>query len=111
MKDRIKALRKQKGLNQSQLGEKIGINAKSISMIESGQNKPTVQQIETFSRFFDVSADYLLFGIENSKDIEPIEREIIQLVRKDPDIKASLINFLDLKKKTINRMSNELMAA
>ena len=98
MKDRIRELRKKKGISQTQLGHEIGVSSKSISMIENGQNKPTVQQIEELSKFFDVTTDYLIFGNENTKDIEPIEREILKTIRDDRTLYGKLINMIEAKK-------------
>lgn len=98
MKERIRELRKKKGISQTQLGNEIGVSSKSISMIESGQNKPTVQQIEELSKFFNVTTDYLIFGIENTKDIEPIEREILRTIRDDRTLYGKLIKMIEAKK-------------
>ena len=102
MKDRIRDLRKKKGMNQTELAEVTGINANSISKIESGQNKPTIQQIEQLSKFFNVSADYLLFGKESAQDIEPIEREILKTIRDDKTLYGKLIKMLEAKKTVID---------
>ena len=59
---RIKLLRKNAGLNQSQLGELLGIKQRAVSMIESGVNQPTVKQIEILCNHFGVSSDYLILG-------------------------------------------------
>jgi transcriptional regulator with XRE-family HTH domain len=118
MNIRIKELRRKKGISQTKLGEILGVKQAAISDIENGVNNPTVSQIEKLSKFFNVTSDYLLFGIEPKPEIEPIEREIIEeLVRKDADIKASLINFLDMKKNIMRNVNHraitthELMAA
>ena len=108
IKDRIKELRKKEGMTQGALGEVLGISQTAVSLIEKGETNISAPQIEALSNFFKVSADYLLFGIEKTKDIEPIEQEIIELVRKDADIKASLINFLDMKKNIIHNVNRHL---
>jgi len=111
--ERIKSLRKIKGLNQTELGEKTGISRRTISTIENGETDPSAKQITALSEFFSVSTEYLLNGKEESNTISQSEQEIIQLVRKDPDIKATLLNILDFKKKAINNMmmNHKLMAA
>lgn len=95
MKERIKGLRNKKGITQGKLGEVLGVSQNAISLIEKGTNKPTVQQIEILSRFFEVSADYLLFGEEN---IEPIEREILKTIRDDKTLYGKLIKMMEAKK-------------
>lgn len=113
--ERIRSLRKEKGLNQAELGEKTGITRRSISTIENGETDPSAKQITALSNFFNVSTEYLLNGREEKNTMSETEQEIIQLVRKDADIKATLINLLDFKKKTIGRMmmtaNHELIAA
>jgi transcriptional regulator with XRE-family HTH domain len=39
-------------------------------MIENGTNKPTVQQLEVLSSFFDVSIDYLVTGLDVYAELE-----------------------------------------
>lgn len=95
MKDRIKGLRNKNGITQGKLGEILGVSQNAISLIEKGTNKPTIQQIEELSRFFNVSADYLLFGAEN---IEPIEREILKTIRDDKTLYGKLIKMMEAKK-------------
>lgn len=110
--ERIRSLRKEKGLNQAELGEKTGITRRSISTIENGETDPSAKQITALSNFFNVSTEYLLNGKEESNTMSEIEQEIIQLVRKDSDIKETLLKFLDAKKKAIYQvMNHELMAA
>lgn len=118
--ERIKNLRKQKKLNQEDLRKIIDVSARTMSMIENNEADLSIKDIEKLSEFFNVSINYLIKGAEEENTISETEQEIIQLVRKDADIKATLINLLDFKKKTINRMmmnrepnqsNHELMAA
>jgi transcriptional regulator with XRE-family HTH domain len=112
MKDRIKALRVKEKMNQTQLGEILGVSQDAISKIEKGINNPTVQQIETLSKFFNVSSDYLLFGTESTKDIEPIEREILKTIRDDKTLYGTLIKMMDAKKNVMKNFDNfESLAA
>ena len=57
---RIYELRKQKQLNQKQLGEAVGLSHKAISTIESGTRGTTIDRLVLLARFFHVSTDYLL---------------------------------------------------
>lgn len=99
MKDRIKKLRKEKGITQAKLGEILGISQRSVGFIETGHCKPTIEQIERMSEFFNVSADYLLFGAEN---IEPLDREILKIIRDDRTLFGKLIKMLEAKKTVID---------
>ena len=57
---RLKELRKEKGLTQKQLAEKLGYNQSMICFWEKGINEPTESAIKRVAQFFNVSADYLL---------------------------------------------------
>ena len=58
--EKIRNLREDRDLNQSQLGEAVNMTQRKISYIECGKNEPSVEDIVAFCHFFKVSADYLL---------------------------------------------------
>ena len=58
--DRLKELRKEKGLSQKALAEQLGYNQSMICFWEKGVNEPTESAIRKAALFFEVSADYLL---------------------------------------------------
>lgn len=60
---RIAELRKDKGLSQSQLSKEIGISQAAIAFWEAGERIPGALALITISKYFKVSADYLL-GLE-----------------------------------------------
>jgi transcriptional regulator with XRE-family HTH domain len=97
MKDRIKNLRIKKNMTQAQLGEILGITQKAISLIEKGINRPNVAQIEMLSNYFNVSTDYIVKGIESTKDIEPIERDFLKIIRTDSKVYEALAGMLNSK--------------
>ena len=94
MNARIRALRIKNKMTQAQLGEVLGIKARTMSDIENGTSNPTVLQIEKLSKFFNVTSDYLLFGIEN---IEPIERDFLKIIRTDSKVYEALAGMLNSK--------------
>ena len=57
---RVKKLRKQRRLSQKELGEAIGLTAKSICTIEGGTRVTTIEKLILLAQFFEVSTDYLL---------------------------------------------------
>ena len=63
---RLKALRKDYGLTQPQLGEMIGMSRGAVGHWEAGTRIPNMDTIYTLSRIFNVSADYLI-GASNYK--------------------------------------------
>ena len=98
IKDRIKMLRKAKGISQSELGDVLGITQNAISLIEKGITTISATQIKKISEFFNVSADYIIFGIESKKDIEPMDREILKTIRDDKTLYGKLIKMIEAKK-------------
>lgn len=62
--EKIKRLRKENGLNQTQLAERIGVDKSAISFWENGINEPKANYITKLALLFNISADYLL-GIED----------------------------------------------
>ena len=68
---KLKTLREEAGLNQSQLADKLGVSRGSISFYENGDRIPDIEFLHKVSEYFDVSADWLL-GLSDVKstDIE-----------------------------------------
>ncbi len=58
--EKIRALREETELNQTQLGKKVGMTQRKISYIECGKIEPSIEDIVAFCRHFKVSADYLV---------------------------------------------------
>lgn len=64
--ERIRNLREDADLNQTQLGKAVGMTQRKISYIECGKYEPGVDDIVALCRFFKVSSDYLL-GINEKR--------------------------------------------
>ena len=58
--EKVKRLRENAELNQTQLGNATHMTQRKISYIERGEFEPSVEDLIALCRFFDVSADYLL---------------------------------------------------
>ena len=72
----LKNLRDIKGITQNELGKLLGVSRATIAGYETKNHQPDYEKLETLSRFFDVSIDYLLTG-EDSFHIERMKRPII----------------------------------
>lgn len=62
--EKIRNLREDADLNQTQLGREIGMTQRKISYIECGKYEPNIDDIISLCNFFKVSSDYLL-GLKN----------------------------------------------
>lgn len=58
--DKLTYLRKQKGLSQEELAEKMKLSRQSVSRWESGGAVPGIDSLKLLSRLYGVSVDYLL---------------------------------------------------
>lgn len=65
--ERVKNLREDTDLNQTELGKSVGMTQRKISYIECGKCEPSIEDIISFCKFFKVSSDYLLGLSENKK--------------------------------------------
>lgn len=59
-KDKLKKLRKQKGMTREELGNKLGVTASAIGMYERGVRMPKSDILRAISEYFEVDYDYLL---------------------------------------------------
>ena len=58
----IAALRKETGMTQEQLGEKLGVTNKTVSRWENGNYMPDVEMLSLLSEEFDISINELISG-------------------------------------------------
>lgn len=65
--ERIKEIRQEKGLTQTELANKIGISQAGITKWETGDRDPSTDCVILLAKFFDVTTDFLL-GVDD-KDV------------------------------------------
>ena len=58
--EKIKNLREELELNQTQLGKKLQMTQRKISYIECNKCEQSIDDNRTFCKFFKVTADYLI---------------------------------------------------
>lgn len=57
--EKIRGLRAEKGLNQDDLAEVLGISTTSYNLKEQGKRQFTVNELGKIARYFDVEVDVL----------------------------------------------------
>lgn len=57
---RIKDLRVSAGMTQRELADKLGISNAAVAQWETGDNRPTVTNLERMADIFGVTIDYIL---------------------------------------------------
>lgn len=65
---RLKELRNQRGLTQSQIGELLGVSCVTIARYEAGEREPSNAKLTTLANYFGVTVDYLMGRDEPAKD-------------------------------------------
>ena len=70
----IKALRRERGLSQEELGELVGTEGNLVSRWERGASVPSTYYMQKLSEVFDRPVDYLIKG--ESSDIK--ERSVTE---------------------------------
>ena len=77
---RIAALRREKGLKQDELAEKLGVSAQAVSKWENDQTCPDISLLPSLAKTLGVSVDELLSGKQESA---PVVQVLPQNQRKD----------------------------
>lgn len=99
--NRLKELRQQKNISQTEFSNLMGISRSAVSMYEMGKRTPDYSVLCQFADFFHVSTDYLLGKTSVptgtilksvSAQAEPINGLINELFADRPDVLALLKN-------------------
>ena len=119
--NKLKRLRENKNLLQKELANIIGISLSSISMYERGERQPDNETLKKFSKFFNVSIDYLLDNEikdetsidDEMKEIDTIKKLLIKngFMSKNEDLTEKeldkLFQFVNANKEFLKGRSNE----
>lgn len=62
--DSIKKLRKEKGMTQDDLAEKLCVTRQAVSNWEMGKTQPDVDTLTRLAEIFDVSVERIIYGKE-----------------------------------------------
>ena len=58
--DRLRAIRKEKGMSQDEFAKLLGTSKQVLSRYEIGQRIPMITQVQEYAKRLNVSADYLM---------------------------------------------------
>lgn len=69
--EKLKELRKQSGLSQEKLAEKLGVSRQAVTKWERDTGVPDIDNIMAISKLFDVSMDelFLMKEVRRRKEI------------------------------------------
>jgi len=77
---RIAMLRRQKGLKQDDMAERLGVSPQAVSKWENDQTCPDISLLPGIAALLGVSVDELLSG---KREAEPVVRMVPETERKD----------------------------
>ena len=76
---RLKQLRKEKGLTQVTLAETLGVSKGTVAMWETGKRMPGFDMLTRLSELFDKRVDYIIGTSEGHRSATLTEEEVAQL--------------------------------
>jgi transcriptional regulator with XRE-family HTH domain len=86
---RLKKLMHEKGMNQQELADKLGVRRQTVQLYEAGGAAPKIDGILAIAEAFDVSADYLI-GLSN----EPSPKADVQAISKKYGLSGAALETL-----------------
>ena len=92
-------------MTQAEIGRRIGFERKSVSAWINGDYAPNVLALARLCKLFRVSADYLLFGEEDKKEIVMLLKHLLRATRAGEDIEQ--MELIDNEEKIRITFSNQ----
>lgn len=100
---RIKCIRKENNLNQSQFAKIIGISQGNLSEIEMGNSNPSAETLVSIRTHFNVNLNWLLTGKDSEDGItyeDNYEKRLVEVFRSLNDYdKNEILEIVLLKKR------------
>lgn len=75
--ERIRALREDGDLNQTDMAKILGTNQRKISRLETGECEPNIEDIKNYCLYFNISADFLLGLTNEPKKLKNSDKGLI----------------------------------
>ena len=81
--EKLRKLRKESGLTQKQLADRLGLAKSIVSYYENGSRYPSYDVLVKLARIFHVSTDYFL-GLEKGRSLglEGLTEEDVELLQR-----------------------------
>ena len=97
LSDKILNLRKQHGLSQEDLAEKLNVSRQAVSRWEVGSAQPDASNVLQLSKLFGVTADYLLNDYyESDQDVPAVKNTKISANQKIKKVIALCVSAFGL---------------
>ena len=93
--DRLRELRKERGMQQRELGDLYNLSSSAIGSYERNLREPTLELLLQLSEYFGVSVDYLLCRTDEQPSaltVSTAEYHLLQLYRGLPGRYREAVN-------------------
>ena len=100
-KDRLRAARELRGLNQAELAGRAKLPPSSIAHFESGSRKPSFDNLKRLAGVLDVSTDYLLGRTDDpavAQSSDTLHRDVAKLSTEDRELTEEFIRMLQARR-------------
>ena len=94
--EKIQILRKQNGLSQEALAEKLAVTRQTVSKWELNRSMPDLDFIARLSELFHVSADYLIKDEMTAPDKPPVQKKAFRFTEKTKHTLLTAVSALEL---------------
>ena len=91
--EKLQALRKEKGLTQEELAERLYVSRTAVSKWESGKGYPSIDSIKDIAAFFSITIDELL---SSERVLSLAEKENKQNIRRICNLLFGILDLLTL---------------
>ncbi|MBO5122331.1 MAG: helix-turn-helix transcriptional regulator [Oscillospiraceae bacterium] len=90
---RIQGRRKQMGLTQEQLADKMDVSIQMVSNLERGNKSIRIENLIKLSEILNISTDYILTGKETAEDMQVLIEQMTSLSQKERKMMKLLMDF------------------
>lgn len=111
---RLAALRKERGLTQQALADRVQVHLTQINRYESGDSQPTLDVIRRLAIALNVTADELIFGKDErgpDDDLRLQFEAISQFDEEDKELARGVLEGLILKHQAKQSMARQAQRA
>ncbi len=93
--ERLAALRKERGLTQQALADRVACHVQQLKRYEAGSSQPTLDVIRNLATALSVTSDRLLFGKDERGPDDDLRLQFEAVSRFDPEEKQVVRSVLE----------------
>ena len=106
---KLKLLREERGYTQLQLANATGSKQATITAYETGRNEPSFAVVKKFAEFFHVPSSFLFPDDEDSNEDFSRDIEILDAMRKRPELYDVFKTICDMKAPDLIRLLSAIL--